>query len=274
MRNLVFIFLRFGHYILFVLLEIFCLYLIVNHNQRQRDIYVNTGNIVNGYVSEKWNDLTNFISIQEKMDAIAMENARLKEKLINYGLRPVAVPDDSLEIPLQFNLLSAKVVNNSTNRPNNYLTLDKGLLDGVQADMGVICQNGVVGIVRSVSDHYARVNSLLHRRTYISAAIKRTGAFGALKWKHSDPTIAHLDDIAKHYSVEVGDTVVTSSYSTHFPPNLMIGTVKSSSLSGGSNFYDIEVDLSNDFGSLNYVEVVINVNQGEQLKLEKEVADE
>ena len=93
MRNLVLLFLRFGHFILFVILEIFCLYLIVNYNRKQRDIWANSANIFWGYSSEKWNDWTNYLSLQDKMDELALENAKLKEKLINYELSPIFEKD-------------------------------------------------------------------------------------------------------------------------------------------------------------------------------------
>jgi len=274
MRNLVLLFLRFGHFILFVILELFCLYLIVNYNRKQRDIWANSANIFWGYSSEKWNDWTNYLSLQDKMDELALENAKLKEKLINYELSPVFEKDTLNKLNNQYELLTARIVSNTTDRPNNYLTLNKGIKDGVQKDMGVISKNGIVGIVRSVGNDYAAVNSLLHRRTFISAMIKRTGAFGELKWIGTNPQIVNLGSIEKHNAVAVGDTIVTSGYSTHFPPGLMIGTIATTELPSGNNFHDIKVQLSNDFGALRYVEIVINRKQAQQLKLEQEAKEE
>jgi len=274
MRNLVLLFLRFGHFILFVLLEIFCLYLIVNYNRKQRDIWANSSNIFWGYSSEKWNEWTNYFTLQEKNAELAAENTKLKEKLINYELRPI-VEKDTLNNPKgQYELITARVVNNSTASPNNYLTINKGIKDGVQKDMGVISENGIVGIIRSAGDDFAAVNSLLHRRTFISAMIKRTGAFGELRWIGTNPKVVNLTAIANHYKVEVGDTIVTSDYSTHFPVGLMIGVVEETELPSGNSFHDIKVRLSNDFGSLRYVEVVKNIKQAQQLALEKEVKNE
>ncbi len=274
MRNLVLLFLRFGHFILFILLEIFCLYLIVNYNRKQQDIWANSANIFWGYSSEKWNDWTNYFSLQDKMDELAFENAKLKEKLINYELRPIVEKDTLQGINIQYELLSAKVAGNSTDGPNNYLTINKGTKDGLQKDMGVISKDGIVGIIKSVREDYAAVNSILHRRTFISAMIKRTGAFGELKWIGTNPQIVNLGSIEKYNTVAVGDTIVTSSYSTHFPAGLMIGIIEETSLAGGSNFHDIKVRLNNDIGSLRYVQVVRNLKQAQQLELEKEAREE
>lgn len=274
MRNLVLIFLRFGHIILFFLLEIFCLYLIVNYNRRQKEIWANSANIFMGYSSEKWNDWSNYFSLREKMDGLALENARLKEQLIEAGLKPTIEKDSSNTDSLRYHLLSAKVINNSTNKPNNTITLDKGIKDGVQRDMGVIGNSGIIGIISNVSENYAVANSILHRRSSISASIKRTGAFGGLKWVGSNPKYVNLTAIENYQIVQVGDTVVTSGYSTHFPPGIMIGVVEEAELPSGSSFHDIKVKLVNDFGSLRYVEIIKNINQQQQLELEREVTNE
>ena len=258
MRNLVLLFIRFGHFILFVLLELVCLYLIVNYNQKQRDIWGNSSNIFMGYFSEKWNDWTNYFSLEEKMQEIVNENARLKEQLINTGLTPFPKSDSTKIIAKDYELIAAKVTNNSINRPNNYISFNKGSEDGIAPDMGVIGDNGIIGIIRKVSKNNSIANSLLHRRTFISAMIKRTGAFGPIKWVGSNPRFVSLQDIAKHHTVFVGDTIVTSGYSTHFPPGLLIGIIEEKALEGGSNFFNIKVRLSNDFTALRYVEIIKN----------------
>ncbi len=274
MRNLVLLFLRFGHFILFVLLELLCLYLIVNYNRTQREIWGNSSNIFMGYSSEKFNDWTNYFSLRDKMDDLAAENALLKEKLINAGLTPVPERDSTSALNAQYKLITAEVTNNSTDRPNNHIILNKGRRDGVQKDMGVIGDNGVIGIIIRVKENYSVVNSLLHRRSFISAMIKRTGAFGPLRWIGSNPRYVNLADIPKHHTVEVGDSIVTSSYSTHFPKGILIGVVEETNLPSGSNFHDIKVLLSNDFSALDYVEIIENLKQSEQLELEREVSDE
>ncbi|MEM6316777.1 MAG: rod shape-determining protein MreC [Bacteroidota bacterium] len=275
MRNLVLLFLRFGHILLFLVLEAFCLYLVVNYNRRQRDIWINSTNIFSGYTAEKTNDWSNYLSLDEEMEKLATENAKLREKLINYGLRP-AVERDSFFIKErpQYELQAAKVVNTSTDRPNNFITLNKGTADWVQKDMGVICDKGIVGIIRSVNDEYAVANSLLHRRSFISASIKRTGAYGVLRWLNSNPRFVNLTAIESHHNVMVGDTIVTSAFSTHFPAGIMVGVVEKSDLPSGSSFHEIEVKLSTDFSALNYVYIIDNQKQQQQLDLEKEVMDE
>lgn len=61
----------------------------------------------------------------------------------------------------QYHLIPAKVVDNTTDRSENFITIDKGSADGVRKDMGVACGNGVVGIVYLVSRHYSVIISAL-----------------------------------------------------------------------------------------------------------------
>lgn len=227
-----------------------------------------------GYTSEKWNDWTNYFSLKDKMDALAVENAKLKEKLINAGLNPVLDIDSLNTLDRQYQFISAKVTNNSTDRPNNYIYVNRGRVDGVKEDMGVIGNNGIVGIIIRVKENYSVANSLLHRRSFISAMIKRTGAYGDLRWIGSNPRYVHLDAIANHHTVEVGDTIVTSGYSSHFPPGVLVGVVEETNLPSGNSFHEVKVLLSNDFSSLEYVEIIKNLKQAQQKELEKEVLDE
>jgi rod shape-determining protein MreC len=208
------------------------------------------------------------------MDLLAEENAKLKEKLINYGLRPT-IDKDSITIAHQrYEIIPAKIIKTSIDRAYNHVVLDKGKKDGIRPGMGVISDKGVIGIIKYVSDDFAGANSLLHRRTFISSAIKRTGAFGELKWMGTNPKYVNLTAIENHHTVLEGDTIITSAFSTHFPPNIMIGTVHETHVPDGSNFHHIDVSLDNDFSVLSHVYIIKNFKQQQQLDLEKEVSDE
>ena len=50
-------------------------------------------------------------------------------------------------------IINARVISNSIDKLDNFITLDKGAADGVRPDMGVVCGTGVVGIVYLVSQH-------------------------------------------------------------------------------------------------------------------------
>jgi rod shape-determining protein MreC len=169
----------------------------------------------------------------------------------------------------QYSFITAKVINNSVNRRNNYLTLNAGSLQGIKPEMGVISSEGIVGIVKDTSKHFCSVMSFLHKDSKISAKLKKSGYIGSLVWDGYDASRASLKDIALHVQFAKGDTIVTSSYSSIFPEDIMIGRVEDFETKAGDNFYDITIRLSTDFSKLSYVYIVNNVLKEEQQQLEQ-----
>ncbi len=276
MRNLIVLLLRYGGFIVFLVLEIFCMFLVVRYNRTQREIYVNSSNVFSGSLNTKVSNVTRYFNLTNTSDSLAVENARLYEKLSNLDLDrlmkdSVYVASDSVN---QFRFISARIINNSINKNNNFLTIKKGRLDGIKPRQGVVSDKGVVGIVRNVSDHFATVLSVLHRQIRINAAVKRTNNFGAIAWRGNDPTIVKLEDIPTHARPIVGDTIITSGNTSRFPKGITLGVIDTFWRASGSNFYDIEVKLTNDFNSLEYVYVIDNEYIEEQLELEQQLIDE
>ena len=165
------------------------------------------------------------------------------------------------------------MLNNSVKKRNNYLTLNKGILDGVEKEMAVIGPRGVVGIVKDVSKHYCLVLSILHEKVSISARLKDASHFGPTSWEGTDPDIVQLNDIPSHVRIIEGQDLVTSGYSAMFPPGLPIGKVLTSEISPGDNFHSIDVELSETLNSLTHVYVIINHEQLEQRQLEEDQVD-
>lgn len=264
MRGLIYLFNRFGALLLFIALEILCFILIINFNNSQREIYLNSTNILSGKMQDQMERWTDFFSLYEINDSLSNENAKLKTQLVN--MLPTKTQDVFQDSTFQYELISAKIVNQTLHLRNNYLTLNKGKIDGIKAGMGVIDEEGIVGIVAQASDRYSRVISLLNSETKISVRIKNKDYFGSLNWKSRNPEIMTLENIPKHVNIGVGDTVITSGYSTIFPPDIPIGYIEKFDVPRGDSFYSIQVRVKNDFASLHFVYVVNNnykINQSE-----------
>ena len=116
----------------------------------------------------------------------------------------------------------------------------------------------MVGIVKDVSPNFCSVISLLHQDSRVNAKIKRTGFIGTVLWDGVDYRYAKLIDIPYHLNVRIGDTIVTSGYSTIFPEGVMIGTVAIVKPNKNDNFYNIAVKLFTDFNRIDYVYIVKN----------------
>ena len=158
---------------------------------------------------------------------------------------------------------TARVINNSINQQHNFITLNKGRIDGVKPDMGVIANGNVVGLVFNVSDHFSTVISLLNNRWKLSAKIKNNNYFGSLSWDGRDFRKVTLNEVPYHVQLQRGDTIVTTGYTPSFPEGLVIGTISDFSVGSGSNFYNIEVTLAADFKNLVMVGLVENKQKSE-----------
>ena len=152
--------------------------------------------------------------------------------------------------------------------------LNMGSNDGIDKDMAVISQRGIVGIIRDVSKHFSSVISVLHKDTRISAKIKKNNYIGTLAWKGIDYRKAYLMDIPTHVKLALGDTVITSGYSHLFPEGIMIGVIENYNILEGDNFYTIKISFLEDYNNLSYVYVVNNLMRNEKLMLEKDLPDE
>jgi rod shape-determining protein MreC len=275
MRNLIYLFLRYGGFLTFLFLEGVSFFLIVQYNQEQSRIFAHSLKQFTGQIDEQSRKVEEFFRLRSERDSIAEENARLKT-IIGLTRFDKAITEDSIRQisdSLTYRYREARVIKNSFSLSNNYLTIDRGSASGIQARMGVIGHNGIVGIVRNVSPNYALVMSVLHRQIRISASLKKSRHFGSLVWSGNDLDNFFMEDIPKNAQPQKGDTVVTNGFSTHFPPDVVIGTVDTTYTESGSSFFTARVKLINDPGNTRFVYVVEKRGKEEQLSLEQSIND-
>jgi rod shape-determining protein MreC len=269
MRNFFLLIRKYNFFIVFLLLEVASGILLVRNSTYQRAALISTSNELVGKVYTAYSNVTDYLVLGETNRILSAENARLRRadsvSFYDPSFRVLRV-NDTIGLQ-QYEYISARVVNNSVSRVNNYITLDKGSLQGIQPEMAVMGSNGVVGIVKDVSEHFSTVISLLHSSTKISSKIKKNDYFGSTVWDGENPQIAKLLDIPSHAQVKVGDTIVTSSYSGIFPRDILVGIVSGIGTSGES-FKEIKLKLATDFQKLSYVYVVRNLLKSERDTLE------
>lgn len=264
------LFQRFGHYILFFVLEGLALYLIVNYNQSQKQIFIHSASKLTGSIMEKTSKIDEYVYLRDENQKLIRENTRLLTEIINLptGDKSNSVIDSS-EWP--YEVLPAKVINQKTQSLRNYITLNIGSIHGVDRPMGIINSAGVVGIIKNIGQKYTSAMSLLHIDCRVSASLKYENYFGTITWKGRDITSLSLDGIPKYASISVGDSIVTNGYSTIFPEGILVGTVSSFELDRSGDFYKIEVLPAVDFGKLSSVYVIKNKDAEERLEVENEV---
>lgn len=269
-RLLNFIF-QYRAFFTFLLLELLCAWLIVENNQYQSTRFFNSANSVAANIISFSQGVREYFSLKKINADLAEENARLRFELEKSegGFQDSVrreVTDSAMR--KQFDFVAAKVINNSILQYKNFITINKGRSSGIAPGMAVISNRGAVGKVKSVSEHYAVLISLLNIDEQVSSKIKRTGHFGTIQWDGSDPTLTNLHHIPRHVDPVIGDTIVTSGFNAIFPENVMVGIIKSVNLKDEAPFYTLKVELAQDFAKLAFVEVVRNALKTERDSLE------
>jgi rod shape-determining protein MreC len=270
MKNLLNFLFKFYHFILFIILEIISITFIVSYNNFQKVKFLNSSNAISGKVYTEINSVKDFFSLKKQNEKLAIENANLQKELLSIkqaDLNTLTV--HQLDSSNSVKLIPAKVINNSVNKQYNYITLNKGSRQGIRPDMGVICSDGVVGVIVNVSLNYSTAISVLNGRWSINAKLSNSNYFGPLKWEGKNPYLAILNEIPYHVKVQEEDEVVTSGYSDIFPEGILIGRVVKIGHSKGDNFQEIWVQLSTDFNNLNFVDIIQNSMNIEKRQIEK-----
>lgn len=259
MRRLLSFVYQYRAFLVFVLLELISATLFL-HPER----YETSASAVIGSIQNAISEVKNHPALKEENAKLLHENIRLREKLLQ-----VAKPSGQAPVAATHHLMSAQVINNSIVGTKNYLTLDKGAIHGVAPGMGVVSTEGIVGSVKAVSDRFATVTSLLHTSVQVSAKISNSKALGTVRWSGHSPCRAQMLYVPRHVFIEPGDTVVTSGYNATYFPDIAIGVIKQVKLRKEASFYDIELELSTKFSTLQYVFVVNNALQQEKNALEQ-----
>ncbi len=243
----------------FLLLELFCVWLVIQNNQYQSTKYFNSSNRLVARMNETAQSIREYFSLADINATLAKENALLRKNLeqrdqiLLYLQLNKAI--DSVKYH-RFDFVSAKVVNNTTKYYKNFITINQGAGAGLQPGMAVISAGNVVGKVKTVSTHYSVLISLLNLDEQVSSLIKRTGHFGTVQWDGTNPLVVNLKYIPRHVMPAVGDSVVTSGYNAVFPSGIFVGKIKEFKLKEEAPFYEIKVALGLDFSKLAFVEVI------------------
>ena len=272
MRRLLDFLIKHNHWLVFVLLEAVCMIMLFNSNAYQSSVVFTSANEVTGLVLDAGSEVNDYLSLRETNKILMQRNTRLEQRVAYLEKALRQRMNDSLAYESLSRLADsaylefpAMVIGNTLHLPDNYITLDKGSRSGIKPEMGVVGAKGVAGIVYKVSGGYALVISLLNSKSSLSCKIAGSDYFGYLKWEGADPRYAYLKDLPRHAEFHLGDSVVTSGYSTVFPEGVMVGTIDDMADSNDGLSYLLKIKLATDFGNISNVRVIARRGQ-EELK--------
>jgi rod shape-determining protein MreC len=259
--------LRFREYIILVILIISSLILISQNNNQQLKQIRSSSIQALGYLQENFSIFFKVIWIPRILN-LNQENTLLRESNIILSEEVSRLREASLEnIRLRnllnfkqtskFDLLFAKIVGKSLTLLRNHITLDIGSNSGVQVNMPIITDKGLVGKIVAVSSGYS-IGQILRNKDFKASAIdERSRIPGIVGWDGSDNF--QLNEVAKNLDIKPGDLLLTSEFSSIFPPNIPIGVVSIVINNTGNLFQSIQITSNVDFNTLEEVFVVKTV---------------
>lgn len=255
--------------LLFLLLLCVSLLLTIQSHSYHKSRVISSANFLTGGVYEKINNVTEYLNLKTENDALALENARLKSIIFNTkDTTTVKKPENLMGVAPE-DIVVSKVIHNTYNTFENFLTLNSGSKEGVKADMGVINSLGIVGIIDRTSPNYSTVISILNLKSRINAKVKKSNHFGSLSWNGKSTGYVQLVDVPRLASIRKGDTIVTGGQSVIFPENINIGTIDKYYYEEETNYYVIDVKLFNDMTNLGHVYIIKSKDRDEVSNLEK-----
>lgn len=266
------------HWFVFILFEVISFTFLYRYNAYHQSVILSSANTVVGSISSVYSYGASYLKLRDDNRILFERNSMLEMEVLNLQRQMQTLKANTLSFdsimanagPAEYSYITAQVVNNSVAGYLNYITIDKGLEDGITTDMGVVSIFGIVGIVSTVNDHFSVVIPILNPKSKISCKLYNGDYYGSLSWDGRDVRYANLEELPLHAEFQKGDTVVTSGYSTIFPPGVMVGTIAELDNDRAHNFYSLKIKLATDFQGLKAVRVLKNVYWKERLIVEQE----
>jgi rod shape-determining protein MreC len=276
MKNLIFFIYKYYVFFMFLAFEVFALIVLFRFNNYQQASFLNYTASTSSSIYNAINSTTGYFNLKTLNDSLQAENSRLRSQLLQsyyqHGYTTTTVNDTQYK--QQYVYISAQVVNNSISKKNNFITIDKGSLHGVKRFDGVICPNGVVGIVWQVTPYYSLIQSVLNSKSNTGAKIKKTGDIGTVTWDGSNALFAQLSNVNTYVPVAIGDEVVSTTQSASYPEEIPIGKIVNIDRNPEKNAYDITILVHTPFSRLKNVYVVRNLFKESQQSAEVKVLEE
>jgi rod shape-determining protein MreC len=275
---------RFRNLILFLLLEAVAAGILFRYNQEQHSALESVMIGVSGRMNAVKKEVTTYARLGRVNQQLSRDIAALRQEVDglrsdlarkagvsphgSYGsdslnIDSMAVACDTVMNPKDYYYIPCRAVDNTIQSSYNHIIVNVGAEDGVKQEMGIVSPRGVAGMITYVSDHYALGMSMLNKKFRLSAKIKHSNITGTIRWEGGDTQYGSLDYIPLHYQPQVGDTVITSNYSTLFPEGYLIGRIATIEDAGKKGFFDIRVELFTEFSRLDYLYLVRSQDKAE-----------
>ncbi|MCC6186012.1 MAG: rod shape-determining protein MreC [Chitinophagaceae bacterium] len=240
---------------------------------------MNSANLGVAFWYKKQSDVSYYFALKEVNDSLLNENTRLKRQLAaatesdvlkdSSVIRKELVNDSVKSVQYaHYKYLQARVVNNSIQAASNFITINRGAKDGIEPNMALVSGTGIVGRVTNVSTHFATALSILNTKQSLSSKLK-DGTSSFVYWEQAAGPDKLLMKITQpEIKIHKGDSVFTTSYSTLFPADMLIGTIQKVFIVKKDNSRLLHIKPATNFRNMDYVYAIKNEFIEERRRLE------
>lgn len=199
--------------------------------------------------------------LQQENQSLKDENSKLQEKLRE--LEILKSENNTLKEYVnlknqysEYTTVPAYVIERSISNYEKIIVINVGSEDGIEANMPVISESGLVGYVISVTKDTAKVQTIIDTSSNVSANISNIQDSVILKGTLNNTEIVRATYIPADSTILQGDQVVTSGLGEIYPKGILIGTVKSVVNTKNEADRYAEIEVSTDFSKLETVLVI------------------
>jgi len=255
MRNL-FLFLKKYYFVLlFLFIESLSLYLYFSNHRYQKSKILSFTQEYTGAIYNYYSNISEYLNLKKENKFLKKENAKL------YSM--ISYEKENNNTNHLYNYIPARIINNSVYKKDNFIVINRGRIDGVKEGMGIMTDNGIIGIISSISNNYSKAISILNSKSSVSIKHVKSNQNGSLKWTNHNYMEAEINDIPNHANISLGDTIQSNGFSSIFPENINIGTIISYNKGNENGLYNIKVKFLCDMNNITNVYIINSLHKKE-----------
>ena len=227
-------------------------------------------------IHTKQESISQYFGLAVENERLAKENAALRSQL---NTSYMVTANDSIFVSdstysQRYSYTTATIISRTVSKRNNLFMINKGEKQGIEVDMGVICSDGLVGVILKTTKNFALVMPTLHQDSKRSVKNKRTQVTGVLTWQGGSYLEGQVVDFPSSIPLQKGDTIVTSSFSSNIPEGIEVGYIKDFVLDAATGFYIIDIIFAANYNNIENVYVIKNFFQAEERKIMEGIKNE
>ena len=263
MKNIILLIQKYKNFLFFLFLEFIALFFLFSAtNNYHHYNYLSSSNSISAGLFNLQYSMTSYFSLREINNQLLVENAKLKNQLLNkdlvVGRKYIKHKDTTYKKNYLFK--EVRVINSQYKFYKNNLIINAGINSGVQIKSGLIGTKGLLGIVTNVSSNYASIRPIINPDFGLKVLHENSNSWGDLIWipEQNSFNNVYVKNIPIYTEVKEGDFFITSGAEGLFPRGVIIGRTLSIKENIEKQTLIIKVKIEEDFSSLKVGFVVKN----------------